>query len=72
MCYMSNSSHSINLINVVISWFFCNFSEMRLEVLKEAWLKIQVFLGCNMKLLCECFVTFFQRTVMLSFSRVKG
>jgi len=47
MCYMSNPSHSINLINVVISRFLCNFSEMRLEVLKLAWLKIQVFLGCN-------------------------
>ena len=36
MCNMSNPSHSINLINVVISRFLCNFSKMRLEVSK--WL----------------------------------
>jgi hypothetical protein len=72
MCYMSNPSHSINLINIVISRFLCNFSEERFEVLKMSWLKIQVFLGCNMKLLGECFVKFLQRTVMPSSSRVNS
>jgi len=72
MCYMSNPSHSIILINVVISRFLCNFSEMRLEVSKWLGWRFKSFWDVTWSYWVSVFVTFLQRSVIPSSSRVNS